>query len=346
MTVWYRLPGILWLVLMCQFGMLRPVAAYYIDTGVSDPCHEKLTAEMLLEFLDEFPDVASDIPLPDTNLWEMYADAIFDKFSFQISHPAQKYFIASLLIGTRWPDEHGRSVTSLASLYDTHGNPEDQHEHFLRRVDHDYAVGNEMAISYSKDFIFRRIQQVFALMALPPEEQIVSVTEYVEFYGQITLKLWGPAYHMGVAIHTLQDSFSHTVRSNDLHQIVHVMNFLDAITDDYDVQRDGLAHSYGMDECVSKNEPIYRSAKIASSQLLEIFISENSQTFLDVEEDWLMYSPGCSLEDRFCNSVWYENVTSDPTGPIMSCAAVLPTLSHQTLFFLIFNLLSDLLSDQ
>lgn len=295
-------------------------AAYYIDTGLSDPCHEKLTAEMLLDFLAQFPDVGSDIPLPETDLWEMYADAIFENFDFIVTNPSQKYFIASLMIGTRWPDEHGRSVTSLASLYDTHGDPSDQHEHFLRRLEHDFESGNLEAIDYSKSFIASLFQRSLVLLALPPRQQIVSVTEYVEFYGQIRLNLWGPAYYIGLAMHTLQDSFSHTVRSDDLHQIVHVMNFLDAITDGYDAHRDGLAHSYGMDECAPRNEPIYRAARLASADLLEVFVSGDPQVFIELEENWLRYSAGCNMDNRFCNSLWYANVTREPTEPIVGCS--------------------------
>ncbi|MBN2531127.1 MAG: hypothetical protein JXR76_32380 [Deltaproteobacteria bacterium] len=307
------------LVFVLQLFSQQRAEAYYIDTGVSDPCHEKMTAEMLLNFLEKYPDVAMDIPLPESNLWEMYADAIFEKFQFPKLHPSQKYFISSLLIGTRWPDEHGRSVTSLASLYDTHGDPDDQQEHFLRRLEHDFDTGNVVAMSAAKDFIHARIDKAFALMSKPKNQQIVSITEYVEFYGQISLRLWGPAYHVGVAIHTLQDSFSHTVRTDDLHRIVHVMNFLDAVTDDDDIHRDGLAHSFGMDECSARNEPIYTAAREAASELVEIFVYHDPQIFLDVEDEWLMYTPGCDVDNHFCDSIWYSHVTSDPTGPIVGC---------------------------
>lgn len=301
-----------------------PTAAYYIDTGLSDPCHEKMTAELLLDFFDTYPDIAKDIPLPKTNLWEMYADAIFENFDFHVENPSQKYFIASILIGTRWPDEHGRSVTSLPSLYDTHGDPTDQHEHFLRHIEQDFGTGNTDAIEYAKTFIAQRVSTTLALLTAPPKEQIVPITEYVEYYGQITLRLWGPAFYLGTAMHTLQDSFSHTVRTDDLTQILHVMNFIDAVTDNYDASRDGLAHSYGMDECSEKNTPILLSARAASEELLEIFIRKNDQVFMDVEKDWLGYHQGCNLANRFCNSKWYSHVTSEPTEPIVGCHFMVP----------------------
>ncbi|MBN2714219.1 MAG: hypothetical protein JXX14_00110 [Deltaproteobacteria bacterium] len=320
-------------------GYAGSADAYYIDTGVSDPCHEKMTAELLLDFFDEHPDVAMHIPLPQNMLWEMYADAIFENFKFEVTSLEQKYFIASLLIGTRWPDEHGRSVTSLASLYDTHGEPNDQHEHFLRRLEHDFDRGNVEAIGYSTGFIAERIEKALALLDQPRTQQIVPVTEYVEFYGQITLYLWGPAYYTGLAIHTLQDSFSHTVRSDDLHRIVHVMNFLDAVTDEYDPARDGLAHSYGMDECSKKNRPIYTAAKEAATEVLDIFVTGNPQTIITVEDNWLGYTEGCTMANHFCNTRWYENVTADPTGPIVGCVFSPVLETNQSLLYLFSRLM-------
>ncbi|MBN2341966.1 MAG: hypothetical protein JXX29_03090 [Deltaproteobacteria bacterium] len=308
------------IIALTVFSVTSLATAYYIDTGLSDPCHEKMTAQALLQFIDNYPDVAADIPLPETHLWEMYADAIFENFDFQVENLSQKYFVASLLIGTRWPDEHGRSVTSLTSLYDTHGDPKDQHEHFLRRLDHDYEAGNVAAVGYAKSFIADRVNKTFALFDAPSSEQIIPITEYVEYYGQITLHLWGPAYYMGTAIHTLQDSFSHTVRTDDLSGIVHVMNFLDAVTNDYSPERDGLAHSYGMDECSEKNRPIYLSAQAATEEFLEVFTTRDPQIFIEIDSDWLSYHEGCTIQNHFCNSKWYGHVTSDPTGPIVGCA--------------------------
>lgn len=299
--------------------------AYYIDTGLSDPCHEKMTAELLRSFIEDNPHIAQNIPLPQTQLWEMYADAIFENFDFQIESLSQKYFIASLLIGTRWPDEHGRSVTSLSALYDTHGDPTDQQEHFLRRLEHDYDEGNIQAVNFAKEFISKQIIRTLELLDSPAEEQIIPVTEYVEFYGQITLHLWGPAYYTGTAIHTLQDSFSHTVRTNDLHQIVHVMNFIDAVSEEYNATRDGLAHSYGMDECSQKNLPITQTAQDATTDLLQIFVTPSAEVYIQLEDNWLTFHSGCNLENKFCNSIWYDNVTDEPTQPVVGCALSPPS---------------------
>jgi hypothetical protein len=83
----------------------------------------------------------------------------------------------------------------------------------------------------------------------PPEEQLTTTHFAIDFYGDIEVDVWAPAFYLGKALHALQDSFTHTVRSNNLSKIRHVMNFVEAITSAYDESQDGLRHSSSMDAC-------------------------------------------------------------------------------------------------
>jgi hypothetical protein len=45
------------------------------------------------------------------------------------------------------------------------------------------------------------------------------------------------------ALHAGEDSFTHTLRTPDMHGIVHVMNYAEAVGGTLEEERDGLAHS-------------------------------------------------------------------------------------------------------
>lgn len=313
--------------------------AYYIDTGLSNPCHEKLTAELLVQFMQETSlDAEQNVPLPDSNLWEMYSDAILANFDIKVENRNEKYVIASLMIGTRWPDEHGRSVTSLEALYSTHGDPSDQHEHFLRHPHHDYTDGNVAAIEEAKTFLSKRTRLALAYLKSEKDSQIIELTEYVEFYGQIKFKLWAPAFYLGTAIHTLQDSFSHTVRSDDLTHILHVMNFIDAVTEDFKEHKDGLAHSYGMDYCSPQNKPLTDESQRATYEMILMLETGDFEDFEIIMQTWFQHRDGCTIENKFCNTKWYDNITSDPTDPIVGCQMASTSISSPSLFQFLFNL--------
>jgi len=166
-------------------------------------------------------------------------------------------------MGSRWPDEHGLSITSTEALFANHGDPADQFEHFLRSKDDDYDEGSRQALDKSREFFKDRVLKAAEYLFLPPEEQIVEINEYVEFYGVVSFKVYAPAFYLGTALHALEDSFSHTVRSDDLTRVLSVLNFTDAVSGSYNEERDGIAHSYHMDECSKggDNEPIIEAAE-------------------------------------------------------------------------------------
>ena len=131
----------------------------------------------------------------------------------------------------------------------------------------DGPEGDEIAITGMKSAIVDLARITFESWQLPPEQQLI-VVPYFDFYGIVDIEVWAPAYYLGRALHALQDSFAHTIRSDDLSQIRHVLNYVDAIEGHLSEARDGLPHSAHMDSCDGDTLPIVMTAVTASAELI------------------------------------------------------------------------------
>ncbi|MBN2801742.1 MAG: hypothetical protein JXR91_01475 [Deltaproteobacteria bacterium] len=322
------------------------VMAYEIQTGLTHDCHEQMAMDSFETFIQN-NNVTNynNLILPADSSWDSYSDYFFGNLLESYTDKKIRFIAASLLIGVRWPDEHGLSVTSTEALYANHGDPDNQFEHFLRSQDDDYIEGNITALSKSKIFFQNRVLNAALYLFENPDDRIVEIKEYVEFYGVITFQLFAPAYYLGTAMHSLQDSFSHTVRTDDLKQILSVLNFADAVTENFNEQRDGIAHSYHMDECKSDddNKQIIKVSKKVSLQLLQILSSDSindAETITDnIIEEWLTYKPGCGFDNNYCNSKWLPVIRQDPTAPFLTCNVSTVGYKHFSLIEAIDKLL-------
>ncbi len=301
--------------------------AYTISTGFTDSCHEFMTIQAVTT--NELPTNFQPffIPEPDSETWEILAEKVIpgprgttmDQFG-----EAGELVLISLTMGVRSPDTEGHSVTNLATLRDAHTNPAGQYQHFLRSTRDDGVDGDFQAIVGSIRFFRDTVQTALAYLKFPPRGQIITITAYADFYGQIKVDVWAPMFYLGVAMHTLQDSFSHTVRSDDLRKIRHVMNFIDAVTTDHKASRDGLAHSAAMDDCGADAEEISLVAIEATQELVNAGANaitlDSMAPIDDFIERWFQYEPGCTAQNNFCDSKWAHIARRDPTGPFIADA--------------------------
>jgi hypothetical protein len=159
---------------------------------------------------------------------------------------------------------------------------------------------------------------------------ILLVPMTLDHYGTFEVPVWGPAYHIGRALHAIQDSFTHTVRSEDLRTIYHHANFIDAIEGELEESRDGLAHSDYADKCGAESEEVADATVAASAELLRA-----TATFLDGTGDgdaavdaaldaWMGFQEGCGIEADFCGSPWEERARKEPTTAYLGCAVAAP----------------------
>jgi hypothetical protein len=253
-----------------------------------------------------------------------------------------RFLLFSLVLGVRAPDTAGNSTSHLESLRLSHADPsgEGQYKHASRAGDDDYEWGDASAIEGSRRLILDLVEEAKKYVILPPSQQTIMVDFYLDFYGQFQVPVWAPLYIAGKATHVLQDSFSHSIRSDrdQLQRIAHVLNYVDAIYSGFDEDRDGLAHSDHMDQCMSKDiEDLFNASVDATEELLDAvsqqFEGSNNGEVERVLDNWLVLLPGCTKENAFCgNDRWLEAVRKDQTGPYLrkafGCSSVVGPLRN------------------
>ncbi len=314
-------------VLVCLLVLPVRLHGYSLHSGLTEGCHERITRSAFLNALPSFgPDPT--VPMPQSDLWREFSQGVIrvnrlkDDFS-QLEDPAFQLMFISVIIGVRSPDTEGHAITNLTRLRQIHADPDasGQYAHALRGPGDDGVAGDFAAVEGTRRTIVDLVIQSFDSRLKPPEEQIITVPLYFDFYGLVDIEVWEPAYLIGRALHALQDSFAHTIRSDDLTRILHVLNYVDAIEGHLTERTDGLPHSDFMDTCEGETAPIAMTASQASVSLviginkaLELSSPEPVRLVLD---EWLLYEPGCTVDNDYCDSGWVALARRDQTGPYL-----------------------------
>ncbi len=310
--------------------------AWSVATGGTPPCHEEFTGRAY----ETTPlDLTSQaIPLPSSNTWRSVAGFLVEEMGLSpdsLDDP-ELFALASLAVGARAPDTDGHSLYNLESLRNIHSDPSalGQYSHGLRGPDDDYAQGDAAALTGARQIILELIDQAQELLLLPPNDQIIEAQFYLDFYGNVDLKVWGPMYNIGLASHIVQDTFSHTIRAENegFREITHVMNYIDAISTHFDEQRDGLAHSETFDNCFDEDmSPIVNATHSSMNQFFQAINGQFQETDTTAIDDylneWMTLKPGCTFDNDFCgNGTWVEiarrQQTSAYLGEMFGCSVV------------------------
>ncbi len=316
--------------LLAVVGVSPLAQAYTVKTAFGDGCHESITGRAFQDFLVDVPTIG--LQLPDSQTWQKVARFVLDATGVPWSSldEEQRFMFASLVIGARAPDTDGHSVMNLTRLRELHANPEPegQYMHGLRGKDDDGEDGNRRAVEGTRAAILDCMQTSAYYWSLSPDKQIIKGRFFVDFYEQVDVDVWAPMYYLGVAAHVLQDTFSHTIRSDadGLRSIVHVTNFIEAIGGSFDEQRDGLAHSNAMDQCGrAEIGELVDAAVLATIDLFyaarSLFNRTDPGATQLVFDAWIRYQDGCNLQNDLCgNSRWIEQARTDPTRPYLGCS--------------------------
>jgi hypothetical protein len=305
----------------------RSSRAYTIKTAVSPGCHEDITASAFQDFLLEAP--VTGLELPQDKTWRRLARFILEFAQSDTStwNDAQRFMFVSLIIGVRSPDTAGHSISNLDNLRQLHGDPrpEGQYAHGLRAIEDDHAAGNAAAVQGTRALIRDLVLTATDHWARPADEQIIHGRFYLDFYGPISVDVWAPLYYLGRAAHALQDTFSHSIRSDEdnLRKIVHVLNFVDAIARQFNENRDGLAHSESMDECTRPGAGDAVNAAVEAT--IDLFYAARAQfegsdpeAVETVLDKWVILKEGCSKANDFCNNRrWLDLVREEQTEPFV-----------------------------
>jgi hypothetical protein len=310
-----------------------PGAAHAFTVRALDraACHEEMTRDAFLALVAAGFDAEAAVSAPASDRWREIAAYLGDDLFAGAANDAERFALYSLELGARYPDLRGASATDIQSLRDIHRDPERQDAHFLRAIADDYAAGDAAAIARAEAYLRDQMALAADLLARPREEQIIQQPVFVELYGEVSTPVWGPAFHLGVAAHTVQDSFSHTVRSDDLRRIRHVCNYIEAVTYDYDLERDGLRHSWAMDRCDDEAAELAAAAQPAFAEFVALLAGSGEAGWPGARldgffADWMALEPGCDDANDYCGSKWAALARTDPSLPLwetlFGCAAV------------------------
>jgi len=248
---------------------------------------------------------------------------LFDAVAFDLSYVDRNIFALSLIAGSRYADISGFGALDIGSLVGVHNDDEAQREHCLRSSWHDGEEGDAAAVRACRDFIREELDLALSTVdadGVPDPNIREDVEIYLVYQDTRAVPLSTYYFHIGRALHALQDSFTHTYRSEDLLSIVEVMNWIEMLDDSIDQERDGPAHDSDADACECDEEWIQDSreaATDATADLLEVMNADVSSAEREVSIDrlmdsWMAHVPDCTLENDYCGSPAPESFAGTP----------------------------------
>jgi hypothetical protein len=283
-----------------------PAHAWQIHDPIHHDCHERISHGALkaVGYITPPPALSGDdARLPD-NL-ELPTDG----------YDANIYAL-SLVLGARWDDTQGEPDFSFYRQAQGANRADDQASHCLRSADDDGPEGDARAVAACRSVIESKIARAIASLdgsgEVHPEVR-TPVRIATAFQGPIDYPLSEVYYWTGRALHTLEDSFTHTFRSADGARVHHVFNWVDQIRCTIDEARDGHGHETFLDRCVDGSPDMKARIQLALDAATELVTLVSTpgtraerdarlQTLLD---RWLTYEPGCTLANGYCNDPTY-----------------------------------------
>lgn len=285
--------------------------AFSIGTSVSQRCHEKITGKAIARSNVDKPEGwIRSWPQQDAS-WLKVARWLEEEGLIEPKDDDRwRLLQVSMFLGARYPDQRGFGLTDLQGLREIHLSGNDQSAHALRAPDQDGQDGDRLALESARALIRELVAG--ARSAVDPWSMaghMRAVSVWVEFYGDVDVVVWEPAFSMAKALHALQDSFAHTYRSPDLGRVYAVCNFVEAIAGKYDERRDGPRHSVYTDDCDQPDvEPLKEAAVLASTDLFNAGLvymqSGDMRAVDDVLDRWLTLEPGCGFDAGYCDTPW------------------------------------------
>lgn len=278
--------------------------AFQISSLVTHGCHEKITVDAFV--LSGWPGGQTPPVLSEKDR------RIIEDLPFDVDDVVRDAWGMALLIGVRDNDLRGHGPTDVAELVDVHNDPKGQSDHCLRRGEDDGPAGDQTALDACKTFILEQIE-----IAIGSEDRVeiaspVRVQVSLSFRGQVYVDISRFGYHIGRALHALQDGYTHTFRSPADGRVRHVLNWIDkARRSDYDRERDGYNHIGVLDDCSRSQEAsVLRTtrATAASAALLDAVRDdtggvdgrlERAEAVLDI---YLELEPGCTYDNGWCDA--------------------------------------------
>jgi len=281
-------------------------------------CHEAISIAALRSVRAELQTAAPLATGGDDWLW-------IGELPLHLPAAARDLGTASLVVGVRDNDLKGKHGLDVSALARVHGDPDTQAEHCLRRPEHDEPSGSAAALADCRAYIRGRFAAALDggldARGYPDPEARRAVAVYLEFAGESRVPM--PLFYveLGRALHALQDSFAHALRSDDGLRVRGLLNWVDVAAEHLDEARDGPAHRAALDRCEqldSLQELRLRHALAASSALLRIahdpaLDAQAKLARADLLLDrYLSFEPGCGAERGFCDAPELRYPAAEP----------------------------------
>lgn len=297
------------LAVLSIIGLAAPgtAGAYSIANAAGDGCHERLTAEALRTVRAE---LAGAAPLPVTE----DERALIEDLQFTPDDDMLDLGGATLLIAVRDNDLKGRGANDLTQLAAIHGDPAGQREHCLRGPEDVEPMGSQTALENCRAFIRTRFMQALdGLDAAGNVDPSIrdSLPIHLALRGDIEASLPTFYVRMGQAIHTIEDSFTHTYRTPDGKKVTTVLNWLQFVNGEHVEAEDGPPHSTALDQCDDADEMLRLrrelATRAATSMLRaaltpELSREEKAAALEDILSEYLTYEAGCTADNAWCNA--------------------------------------------
>jgi hypothetical protein len=277
--------------------------AFTFESPFTDGCHERITRAALARA--GWPSGARPPGLSSNESLRLARD-----LAFALPADAQDPWSLALLLGARDNDLHGYAADDAQELAAVHAAPEDQREHCLRAPTDDGPDGNRSALVACRGFI---VAELTAALGSTPALDLAATephTVTLPFTGRRAIAVQRYGWHMGRALHALQDSFAHAFRTPDGRRVRHVLNYVDhAQGRGYDEARDGHDHIAALDGCdpasLAEAHRVARATD-ASAELLRA-VAEGSANGAErvvrgaaIVDAWTAIEPGCTVANRYC----------------------------------------------
>jgi hypothetical protein len=313
-----KLPWLLFLLVVWS----DPLAAmgYTCGSLMTPACHEKITASAL-RLVRAQTSAGAPIALRDKT-----DRALISELPFEVDDDLRDLAAVTLLLGNRWVDFGDLLSRDMDRLAFVQEDPKVVMEHGLRGIDDDEDNdGAKRAIAATYACI--QTWSGWAVTAglddsgLPDPDKRTVLPTYLAFSGTVNVKVPVFYLYIGQSLHTLQDTFSHTLRSPDGMRITSPMNTIEAHLASFDERVDGPRHPAATDQCENldeRREMLLQHAINASAELLlagldsSASASQRSTAIKQVLDKYLTYQSGCTYENRWCDAPELDYL--DPRG--------------------------------
>jgi hypothetical protein len=222
-------------------------AAFMIQTPATRGCHEEITSDAWRRVQGDLPETTQPLASRGDD------EAVIADVPFTVPADLDDIGVVTLLLAVRDNDVTSFAATDLGELAAVNAESAHQKQHCLRTASQDEPDGSAEALDDCHAYIRQTL--LSALDGLdergrPDPDQRAAVRTTLAIRGKLTIEL--PIFHLrvGRALHTIQDSFSHTFRSvHDRRRVTVVLNWVDDVNHDLDESVDGPAHMRELDRC-------------------------------------------------------------------------------------------------